>query len=86
MGWNYVFLLNLFSAAGLSIIWLTQDYLPWYLKAILGLNLLVLAISSIMNDDKDKQRDEKIKQLEKEMQELKQEQNKENENEKNGEN
>lgn len=59
MGWNYVFLLNLFGAAGLSIIYLTHDYLPWYLKAILCLNLLLLAVSSIMNDEKDRERDKK---------------------------
>ena len=70
MGWNYVFLINLVSAAGLSIIYLTHDYLPWYLRAILCLNLLLSAVSSITMDCKDSQRDERIEQLEKELREL----------------
>lgn len=73
MSWHYLFLVNLISAIGLLVIHLTYNNVPWYLSAILCLNLMLLIVSSGMNDEKDKERDERIKQLEKELQELKQE-------------
>ncbi len=73
MGWNYVFLINLINAAGITVIYLTHNNnVPWYLTAILCLNLMLLVVSSLMNDEKNADRDKKIKQLEKELDELRQ--------------
>ena len=70
MGWNYVFLMNLISAVGISVVYLTHNDVPWYLTAILCLNIMLLAVSSLMNDMKDRKRDERIEEFEKELAEL----------------
>ena len=75
MGWNYLFFANLVSAVGISVIHLIHDNLPWYLTAILCLNIMLLAVSSLVIDMKNMDRDEKIAQLEKELQELKRNEN-----------
>lgn len=40
MDWNYVFFVNMISAAVISAMYLTKDNMPWYLTAILCLNLI----------------------------------------------
>lgn len=69
MGWNWIFLLNLVSAAGIFYINLTHNNVPWWLTAIFCLNIVLLAVSALINDMKNMDRDEKIEQLEKELDE-----------------
>ena len=66
-----MFLANLLNAIGLFVIHLTHNDVPWFLTAILCLNLALLVVSSIINDMKDRNRDERIEQLEKELAKLK---------------
>ena len=73
MDWNYLFFANLSSAVVLSYIHLINHGAPWYLTAILLLNIVLSAVSSLVIDWKNIKRDERIEQLEKELQELKQE-------------
>lgn len=75
MGWNYISIVNLISGIGLFTLHLTHSNTPWYLTAILCLNIMLVGISALINDEKDKERDKKIKQLEKELDELKKKQN-----------
>lgn len=73
MGWHYISIVNLISGIGLFTLHLTHSNTPWYFTAILCVNIMLVGISALTNDEKDKGRDKKIEQLEKELKELKQE-------------
>ena len=73
MNWNYIFFMSLSSAVALSYIHITDSNVPWYLTAILILNVVLSIVSSSMSDWKNMKRDERIERLEKELQELKKE-------------
>ena len=72
MGYNYTCLLNAFSAAFLIALHITDNNLPWYLTVILIINIIFLAVSSLLHDWKETKTDDKIKVLEKELDELRQ--------------
>lgn len=76
MGWHYISIVNLISGIGLFTLHLTYSNTPWYLTAILCLNIMLLGISALTNDEKDKERDKRIEQLEKELRELKKKESK----------
>jgi hypothetical protein len=70
MDWDYIFLVNVISAVGTSIIYWTHDNVPWCLAAILVLNNIFFAVSALINDMKRIDREEKIEELEMKLREL----------------
>ena len=71
MGRNYLYFINAVSAAGIFAIHITKNNVPWYMTAMLCLNIAFLSILSFIHDWKERDTDDKIEALEKELQELK---------------
>ena len=73
MNTHYVFFMNTISTIVLIVIYIQEGTLPWYLKAVLTVNIIAMAVVSIVLDMKNQVRDDKLKSLEKELDELRQE-------------